>query len=165
MASYYAGRDRAVDPGRETVSSAPLFLSSAQQSDFRSTWPARSGSVAFNSEMIALLTLGATMSGSALQAMAQDTIEPQPPKPMTRRERRRLQHEERTRLRAERARDARAQAHDVRDRNDGDDVEVRVYDRYGRQIRTRRVEREVRGDQPRADAPAPLRVFGPFGNW
>jgi hypothetical protein len=114
--------------------------------------------------MVALLTLGATMSGSAQQSMAQGTIEPQPPKRMSRREQRRLRQAERARQRAERAYDARAQAPAIRNRSDGGDVEVRVYDRDGNTMRTRRVEREVGPDRPRTHAPGPIRMFGPFGH-
>jgi hypothetical protein len=161
MASYYVGRD----PGSSERGTVPLFLTSAQQSDSQPLWPPRSEAVAFNNEMITLLTLGATMSGAAQQAMAQDTIEPQPPKPMTRRERRRLQQEERAQQRAERAYGARAQSRDSRGRVEGDDVEVRVWDRNGRHLQTRRVEREMEMERPRAYAPGPARRFGPFGNW
>jgi len=164
MASYYLGRDRAASEVAG-ASPVPLFLTSAQQPDTRPTWPTRSAPVAFNDEMIALLTLGATMSGSAQQALAQGSLEPEPPKPMTRRERRRLQQEERVRLRAERAYGARAQARDGGGRVDGDDVEVRAWDRNGRHLQTRQVEREVEVDRPRARGRGPSRRFGPFGNW
>jgi hypothetical protein len=163
MASYFAGRDRATD-ARETTGPVPLFLASAQQSDFRQPWPTRAGPVAFNNEMIALLTLGARMSGSAQQAMAQGTIDLQPRR-MTRRERRRLQQAERGRRRAERAHTAHAQAPDIRGRVEGNDVEVRVYDRHGNNIRTRRVEREAEMERPGPYAPRRFRTFGPFGSW
>jgi len=162
MASYYAGRDRATD-GHEAIGPVPLFLTSAQGSDARPAWPTRSGPVAFNHEMIALLTLGATMSGAARQAMAQGTIEQ--PRRMTRRERRQFQREERARQRAERAYEAYARAPDMRGRVEGSNVEVRVYDRYGNNIRTRRVQREIEADLPRAYSPRRARAFGRYGRW
>ena len=170
IASHYIGRDTA----RQT----PLFVTTAQKTDPRPSWPPSGGSVAFNGEMIALLTMGASVSAPSREpARAQRRYiaeeEAEPPRHMSRQERRRAQQEERARLREERiqARDARAQAYEDRSREgrartrhrraggDDDSVEIRGRDRRG--VRSEPVEREAFEDRPRVYAPAP---FGPFRN-
>lgn len=141
IASYYLG----------STAERPihLFALSAQQFDPRPSWPPRQHPVAFNGEMVALLTMGASVSAAARNAIRIPAAEPAP-RPMTRRERRQAQREERARRRAE-AYQARAQAAES-----DDGVEVRVYDRRGRTVRSRRVHREPSRRLP---------PFGTFGRW
>jgi len=152
VASYHVGRN--ADPTPEPPE--PLFLMTARHIEGRPAWPPPNGSVAFNHEMIALLTMGAE-AGAAAQAYAR--AEPEPPRRMSRQERRRAQQEERARLRAEREhaggdRPAREQPRGT--------VEIVVRDRWGR-VQVHRVERDDM--RPRAYVPAPRRTFGPFGPW
>ncbi len=152
IASHHFGQDLFGQHARQPI---PLFVASAQQTDPRPSWPPP-GAVAFNDETIALLTLAATASRPA-------TEEAEPPRPMTRQERRGAQQEESARLRAERAqardeaRGARAQARET--------IEIHVRDSRGNSRRVHRVEREAADERARAYAPNPLRMFGPFGRW
>ena len=179
LASHYIGRDGARD-----AQPTPLFLTSAQQVEPRS-WPPAKASVAFNEEMYALLTMGASAGATARQsasaaAREMDVAEPLPR--MSRRERRRMQREERARERAERAfareertdaddrsvrrRDDRGRDHSTRDERGrvhvygggGDAVEVHVRDRRG--VRVQRIEREPGEERQRTDPPSHFRVFG-----
>jgi hypothetical protein len=159
---------------RPADSRAPvsLFAISAQKME-PSAWPPSNADVAFNAQMIELLTIGANAARRAYaygqqqqqQARQEEWQEP-PSLPMSRREareeRRRLQREERARQREEQAReygerregwarqrDERRQAR--RDGRDGEAVEILIRDRHGRVVRTQRVSREAyeaRGQSP-----------------
>jgi len=156
----------------------PLFVQTAQQVEPGTAWRNRASSVAFNDEMIALLTMGANLAARPQAPELQASNEDRPPlsRHASREERRRARREERERARAERA-ERRAQVRAERaarnaraeyrgDRDSPDKVEVRVRDRRGTRIRTERVEPEVadRPPAPRAYAPGPFRMFGPFGD-
>ena len=164
-ASQYFGP---VSPPPDSGQPPALFLMAAQKADPKPSWPPSTGPVAFNNEMIALLTMGATVRPAIVaqhQEPAREIAEPQAQG--SRQERRRARQEDRARQRAERAlakasreaRNARAQA------SEDDQVEVSVRDRNGNPLRVRRVQREFDSEPPRASAPGPFRMFQPFGDW
>lgn len=148
IASHHFGQNLL---GQDAQRPGPLFVMSAQQTDPGPSWPNKSwppaGAVAFNDETIALLTLAATASRPALE-------EAEPPRRMSRQERRRAQQVERARLRGE-PDEARAQARET--------IEIHVRDSRGNRLRVHRVEREAADDRARTYAPNPYGMFGPSG--
>jgi hypothetical protein len=123
-------------PAAQRPPEPPLFAQAATGMPAQALWP-RSGAVAYNEEMHALLTMAATPKVAARAA------EPPPHRA----------HAQDPRERSSRRTGRNRNRNSARDR---DPVEIEVRDRNGRRVRIERVEREaIDGYRARAYAPLP----------